>query len=154
MTRPDGDSRCRTAPAPNIASTSPERTSRVFATVPTLGLFAGPQLLPTLGRMLPALECAGRRQRRRWPRRCAWSKPPAALSGCSSTWLAVRCGSRRSDNISLRDVPVEVRLALEMAAHEDTERRAMEGELKLLERQWREAEEVAAIADGLALEHQ
>jgi hypothetical protein len=28
----------------------------------------------------------------------------------------------------------------------------MEGELKLLERQWREADEVAAIADRLTLE--
>jgi len=37
-----------------------------------------------------------------------------------------------------------------MLANEDAERRAMEGELKLLERQWREAEEIAAIADRLA----
>ena len=44
-----------------------------------------------------------------------------------------------------------VRLALEMAAHEDTERTALAGELKLLERQWKEAEEVAKIADSLAV---
>jgi hypothetical protein len=43
------------------------------------------------------------------------------------------------------------RLAVEMAVHEDTERRALEGELALLEAAWREAEEVAAIADGLFL---
>ncbi len=42
-----------------------------------------------------------------------------------------------------------VRLALEMSAHEETERRAFEGELYLLEEAWREAEEVAAIADRL-----
>jgi hypothetical protein len=41
------------------------------------------------------------------------------------------------------------RLALEMALHEETERRAMAGELVLLERAWRDAEEVAAIADDL-----
>jgi len=41
------------------------------------------------------------------------------------------------------------RLALEMAANEDTERRAMDGELTELERAWRDAEEVAAIADGM-----
>ncbi len=46
--------------------------------------------------------------------------------------------------------PVE-RLALEMAVHEETERRALEGELVLLERAWREAEEIAAIADTLLL---
>jgi hypothetical protein len=41
------------------------------------------------------------------------------------------------------------RLALEMAVHEDAERRAMEGELAGLEAMWREAEEIAALADGL-----
>jgi len=41
------------------------------------------------------------------------------------------------------------RLALEMAANEDVERRALEGELAELEAAWREAEEIAAIADQL-----
>lgn len=49
------------------------------------------------------------------------------------------------------DMPLEIRLAMEMAAHEDAERRALEGELVDLERHWREAEEVAAIADALPL---
>jgi hypothetical protein len=40
-------------------------------------------------------------------------------------------------------------LALEMAAHEDSERRALDGELSLLEDAWRQAEEIAAIADDL-----
>lgn len=40
-------------------------------------------------------------------------------------------------------------LALEMALHEDAERRALHGELELLEAAWREAEEIAAIADSL-----
>ena len=43
----------------------------------------------------------------------------------------------------------ETRLALEMAAHEEVERRAIEGELAALEAAWREAEEIAAIADRL-----
>ena len=41
------------------------------------------------------------------------------------------------------------RLAIEMALHEETERRAMEGELQLLEQAWREAEEIAKIADNM-----
>jgi hypothetical protein len=45
----------------------------------------------------------------------------------------------------------EERLALEMAVHEESERRAMEGELKMLEAAWREAEEIAAIADRLVI---
>ena len=44
-----------------------------------------------------------------------------------------------------------IRLALEMAAHEESERRALEGELLLLEQAWKEAEEVAAIADNMFL---
>lgn len=49
------------------------------------------------------------------------------------------------------DMPPEIRFAMEMAAHEDAERRAMEGELAELERHWREAESLAAIADALPL---
>jgi hypothetical protein len=44
-----------------------------------------------------------------------------------------------------------VRLALEMAAHEEQERRAMEGELATLEAAWRQAEEIAEISDSLLL---
>jgi hypothetical protein len=40
-------------------------------------------------------------------------------------------------------------LAFEMALHEESERRALEGELAALEAAWKEAEEIAAIADTL-----
>ncbi len=43
------------------------------------------------------------------------------------------------------------KLALEMALHEEQERRALEGELWRLERAWEEAEEIAAIADNLLI---
>jgi hypothetical protein len=43
------------------------------------------------------------------------------------------------------------RLALEMALHEEAEHRAMEGELTLLAEAWRDAEEIAAIADDMFL---
>ena len=49
---------------------------------------------------------------------------------------------------ALRLDPAE-RLALEMAMHEETERRALDGELALLATAWKEAEEIAAIADEL-----
>ena len=45
----------------------------------------------------------------------------------------------------------ELRLALEMAANEDAERVWLAGELLDLERAWRDAEEIAQIADGLGL---
>jgi hypothetical protein len=46
-------------------------------------------------------------------------------------------------------LPTTHRLALEMALHEEVERRAMRGELADLERAWREAEEIAGISDNL-----
>jgi hypothetical protein len=52
---------------------------------------------------------------------------------------------------TLGKLSVKTKLALEMLANEDSERRWLEGELKLLERQWREADRLAAIADRLAL---
>ena len=53
---------------------------------------------------------------------------------------------RRREPLGLDDVR---RLALEMALHEEQERCALEGELQLLEAAWREAEEIASIADGM-----
>jgi hypothetical protein len=51
----------------------------------------------------------------------------------------------------LARMPAAARLALEMAAHEESERRALEGELHLLEAAWRDAEEIAHIADDMFL---
>jgi len=48
-----------------------------------------------------------------------------------------------------RPIPPAMRLALEMSLHEEGERRALEGELAELEAAWKEAEEIAAIADTL-----
>ncbi len=50
---------------------------------------------------------------------------------------------------ALLDVPLVDRLALEMAAHEESERRALDGELAELAAAWREADEIATIADAL-----
>ncbi|HEU4629344.1 MAG TPA: hypothetical protein VFS08_06340 [Gemmatimonadaceae bacterium] len=58
------------------------------------------------------------------------------------------------DTGALRFLPPPVRLALEMAASEDAERRALEGELAELEAAWREAERIAGIADDLLLPEQ
>ena len=50
---------------------------------------------------------------------------------------------------TLAGLKADVRLAIEMATHEQAEREALEGELKELEARWREAEEIARIADNL-----
>lgn len=51
----------------------------------------------------------------------------------------------------VQKLPRPTRLALEMALHEEQERRALQGELKTLEAVWRQAEEIAAISDSLLL---
>lgn len=52
---------------------------------------------------------------------------------------------------SLPKLPAATRIAIEMAINEENERCALAGELALLEMAWREAEEIAGIADSLAL---
>ncbi len=49
----------------------------------------------------------------------------------------------------INSLPKPTKLALEMALHEEQERRALAGELKGLEMAWRAADEVAQIADDL-----
>lgn len=51
----------------------------------------------------------------------------------------------------INKMPAATKLAVEMALHEEQERRALEGELWRLERAWAEAEEIAAISDDLLL---
>ena len=58
-------------------------------------------------------------------------------------------GTDEVPQTGLYALPPVDRLALEMAVHEEQERRAMEGELAALERAWKDAEEIAAIADDL-----
>ncbi|HEU4630221.1 MAG TPA: hypothetical protein VFS08_10795 [Gemmatimonadaceae bacterium] len=58
---------------------------------------------------------------------------------------------RRTGAQKVAELPAPVRLALEMASHEESERRAMEGELAQLAAAWQAAEEIAAISDDLLL---
>jgi hypothetical protein len=51
----------------------------------------------------------------------------------------------------IQKLPHPTRLALEMALHEEQERRALQGELGALAFAWKQAEEIAAIADDLLL---
>ncbi len=84
------------------------------------------------------------------------AESPERLFAKAAQTLAARSGSGFGDprrRTSLKRVPLATRLALEMAAHEDTERRALEGELYLLEDAWKQAEEIAAIADDMFLPH-
>jgi hypothetical protein len=76
-----------------------------------------------------------------------YTRPKAA----ERPWRMRRSAWRDNGDTShgLFGLPAAHRLALEMALHEEAERRAFEGELAELERAWREAEEIAAIADDM-----
>jgi hypothetical protein len=60
-----------------------------------------------------------------------------------------RGGTGSDEQTPLFRLPAVDRLALEMAANEDIERRALLGELETLHAAWKDAEEIAAIADEL-----
>jgi hypothetical protein len=77
---------------------------------------------------------------------------PDAVLRAASTKPPRRPGWRGAESpgqVARLDGPT--RLAVEMALHEEQERRALEGELWRLERAWEEAEEIAAISDSLLL---
>ena len=77
----------------------------------------------------------------------------AARHGQRMTQHARRSMHERPDDheTGLLALSTPFTLALEMALHEEQERRALEGELAELEHAWREAEEIGAIADSLLL---
>jgi hypothetical protein len=117
---------------------------------PATGLFRGHSIFPTLGRTLPVFEQSRptgdqvAEAIRLLEHTCG--EPSRLLSYVAGKPLRFTTGR----TFPLREVAPEIRLALEMCAHEDTEQRALHGELKLLEREWREAETIARHADALA----
>lgn len=59
--------------------------------------------------------------------------------------------SRPGRQGAIRALPMDMRLAIEMAANEENERLALAGEMWLLEWAWEQAEIIAAIADRLEI---
>ncbi len=78
--------------------------------------------------------------------RVSADQPPSLLVGLASTYR-----SALSPTAELGEAAPAIRLALEMALHEDAERALLEGELQELEDRWKEAEEIAHISDNLFL---
>jgi hypothetical protein len=118
-------------------------------------VFRGEEAVRVAGLVLPKVNASGARsgqvqsavgeiERAGGPDRfldVVVTTPEAAGRGAARPERAGQLGS----------LPKPTRLALEMALHEEQERRALEGELKALELAWQAAEEVAGIADDLLL---
>jgi len=125
--------------------------SRLTATEGQMVTLTGPDALQAAAMILPAVNAAGAKR----------SQVTAAVnlmdrSGTVESLFdryAPRERPRWKDaeitGQSLTSLPREVALALEMATHEDAERRALEGDLAILETAWRQAEEIASIADDM-----
>jgi hypothetical protein len=77
--------------------------------------------------------------------------PSIAFDRAARIAATTRSWNDFGERAKLSKVPAEVRLALEMSSHEESERRALEGELHLLEEAWKEAEDIAGISDNMFL---
>jgi hypothetical protein len=119
-------------------------------------ILSGQDALSAAGQILPQLNAAGARKHEvaSAVRLIEDVRDPLSLFpnyAAISEWKRTSGNRSVPNGMVLQSLPTPVRLALEMAAHEESERRAMEGELALLESAWRRAEEIAAIADDLLL---
>ena len=132
-----GGSGTSTCPPRGRRTTAAPRRRPLAARLLTSGRKAGarPKLITDGG-------VADRGRRRAATRGSAPRRSRRAKWAAEASW---------GDTGAVWHLPKPVRLALEMAAHEETERRALEGELAELEARWREAEEIAAIADDMFL---
>ena len=102
----------------------------------------GPQALTTLGRPMPLINRTGGTSRHQ--------KAAVQLLNAHGSGEQLLADPRTHQS-SVGKLRRPVRLALEMAAQEEAENAAMAGDLYFLEQAWREAESLAAIADGLLM---
>jgi hypothetical protein len=119
---------------------APERTTLLW----------GDAALDAAGKLLPALNASGAKRTEVSAAVDLMGDAPEP----STLFARYAAGPKASplDRVgeqALAQLPQAVRLALEMATHEQSERRALEGELAILEEAWRQAEEIAAISDNL-----
>jgi hypothetical protein len=117
-------------------------------------LITGDEALQAAGKLLPAINAAGAKRGEvdSAVQLIGEVAEPAALFERYAAAPVETSRRSRSDGTPghlLANLPREVRLALEMATHEESERRALEGELSLLADAWQEAEVIAAIADDM-----
>jgi hypothetical protein len=108
---------------------------------------SGPVALHALTQLLPSMNATG-------ASRPALSDALADIGRMGDGAAYLRSVPRRptrdwNEADALVRLPRVARLALEIAANEERERRAVDGEMVMLERAWRDAESIATIADNL-----
>ncbi|MFI5229565.1 MAG: hypothetical protein ACHQWU_10880 [Gemmatimonadales bacterium] len=137
------------------------QTSVLHTQPDSMRVLTGDEAMRAAAKLLPAINASGARKEQvasaveiigesAEPAKL-FEKVAAGFSPATGGFASMR-RRRRSSPLpghALANLTKEMRLALEMATHEDSERRALEGELALLEAEWRQAEEVASIADDM-----
>jgi hypothetical protein len=128
-------------------------TLRIWDVAGAESFLSGEHALRALGLLLPRINVtgAGSRDVNRAVERIEAAGSATVLLTEVAALKPPRTGLAKAPVGSIANLSRTDRLALEIVAHEDTERRAMDGELAELERAWREAEEIASIADNLLL---
>ena len=139
-----GIRRARLAPADDETGFSVEAKSRSFL-AGRKERFTGEDAVRVLQSILPRVNAKGGR-----PKTVQSAVRRIEYAGNPDRFVR-RLARRHHPAGQMRALETPARLALEMALHEEQERRALEGELWRLEQAWREAEEIAAIADDLLL---
>jgi hypothetical protein len=119
----------------------------------TQAVFAGDEAIRVAGRILPKINVngAGQDDVQRAVKLIEEDADPGRFFARQTHRGFGGAGPVGAKGRLIKQVPKPVRLALEMSAHEDAERRALEGELAMLEAAWREADEIAGISDNLLL---
>ncbi len=114
-------------------------------------VFEGEEALRVAGLLLPKVNRSGANAAKVQDAVGALERAggPEAFLSVGTRGHVVPAGTRSKKGGALQKLPTPTRLALEMALHEEQERRALAGELKVLEAAWQEAEEIAAIADRM-----
>jgi hypothetical protein len=108
---------------------------------------AGASVMPTLGRLLPHINDVGASDHQ-----VAQAVAKIEHFGRTDRLLDFLVQREAGGPASFAQrIGYEQRLALEMMAHEDSERRALDGELAALHAAWQDAERIAAIADRLLI---
>jgi hypothetical protein len=108
---------------------------------------AGASVMPTLGRLLPHINDVGASDHQ-----VAQAVAKIEHFGRTDRLLDFLVQRDAGGTASFAQrIGYEQRLALEMMAHEDAERRALDGELAALHAAWQDAEHIAAIADRLLI---
>lgn len=115
----------------------------------TVERFEGAEALQVASRLLPAINVSGGTARAVQDAVNALEAERGSEAYLDHFFRVPGPVDRKGEPKPISTLPSATRLALEMALHEEAERRAIEGELAVLEAAWAEAEEIAGIADSM-----